>query len=196
MKYLLIDNYDSFTYNILQCLQQLGAEVIVRRNDEISVDQIPQLGLAGIIISPGPCTPDKAGHSEAIIEKFAGRIPIFGVCLGMQAIGEVFGGRIVRANRIMHGKTSTISHSGKGAFKSLPDNFEAVRYHSLVVEKESLPDCLEVTATSPDGEIMGLKHRELSVEGVQFHPESILSESGAKLLANWLESTGFKPKHE
>lgn len=186
---LLIDNYDSFTFNIAQYLGELGAEVEVRRNDEISPAEAGEMRFQGVLISPGPGTPDRAGASEDLIRSLAGGVPIFGVCLGMQAIGEVYGGRIVRASRIMHGKASAISHEGVGVFAGMPSPFEAIRYHSLVVERESLPGELQITAEAEDGEIMGLRHRELDVEGVQFHPESVLSAHGKELLANWLRRT-------
>lgn len=183
---LILDNYDSFTYNLAQYVQELGAEVVVRRNDDITVEEIEAMAPEGILISPGPCTPDKAGISEEVIQRLGGRIPIFGVCLGMQAIGEVYGGKIVRAKQIMHGKDSEIRHEGKGVFQGLPNRFRAIRYHSLVIEPSSVPSELEVTATSEDGEIMGVRHRGVDVEGVQFHPESALSESGKELVANWV----------
>ena len=187
---LMIDNYDSFTFNLVQYLQALGAEVRVERNDALSVDQIEELGPERIVISPGPCTPNEAGVSLELIARLGATTPILGVCLGHQAIGQAYGGRVVRAKRIMHGKTSSIRHRGEGVFAGLPDGYEATRYHSLVVERESLPDCLEVTAWSDlDGdfeEIMGLRHREHPVEGVQFHPESILTEHGHALLENFL----------
>ena len=189
---LMIDNYDSFTYNVVQYLLELGTKVEVRRNDEINLDGIADLNPEKIVISPGPCTPNEAGISMACIERFAGVIPILGICLGHQSIGQVFGGRIVRAKAVMHGKTSAIHHSQSGVFRDLASPFSATRYHSLVVEQSSLPDCLEVTAwTETDGqmeEIMGLRHRELAVEGVQFHPESILSENGHAVLQNFLDS--------
>ena len=188
---LMIDNYDSFTYNLVQYLGELGADVRVYRNDAIGLDDIEALRPEKIVISPGPCTPDKSGISPAVIERFAGEVPILGVCLGHQSIGQVFGGRVVRAKEVMHGKPSAIHHNGAGVFRDLPEKFSATRYHSLVVEKDSLPDCLEITAWTEDeegfGEIMGLRHRELAVEGVQFHPESILSEHGHHLLRNFLE---------
>ncbi|WP_129135091.1 aminodeoxychorismate/anthranilate synthase component II [Luteimonas sp. YGD11-2] len=188
---LMIDNYDSFTWNLVQYLQALGAEVRVVRNDELTVAEIDRLAPERIVISPGPCTPNEAGVSVAVVETLGPRIPILGVCLGHQGIGQAYGGRVVRAGRIMHGKTSPIRHHGLGVFAGLPDGYEATRYHSLVVERESLPDCLEVTAwTEHDGggieEIMGLRHREHPVEGVQFHPESILTEHGHALLKNFL----------
>ena len=183
---LLIDNYDSFTYNLVQAFLMLGAEVDVHRNDEISVEDALRQGHSHLVISPGPGTPRDAGVSMRMIEAFAGRIPIFGVCLGHQALVEVFGGRVVRAARLMHGKVSPVQHDGKGVFAGLPDPFVATRYHSLVVEPSTVPDVLEVTATTTDGVIMGLRHRELPIEGVQFHPESILTPSGPSLLANFL----------
>jgi len=190
---LMIDNYDSFTYNVVQYLGELEADVQVVRNDEITVDEIAGLAPEKIVISPGPCTPNEAGISVATIERFAGDIPILGICLGHQSIGQAFGGKVVRAREVMHGKTSPIYHNNTGVFRGLPNPFEATRYHSLVVERESLPDCLEVTAWTQieDGEIdeiMGFRHRELAVEGVQFHPESILTESGHDMLENFLNS--------
>ena len=188
----MIDNYDSFTFNLVQYLQELGAEVRVERNDALAVDAIERLAPQAIVISPGPCTPNEAGVSMAVIERMGRTTPILGVCLGHQSIGQVYGGDVIRAGRIMHGKTSRIRHEGKGVFAGLPDGYEATRYHSLVVDKRSLPDCLEVTAwtENDDGsmeEIMGLRHREFPVEGVQFHPESILTEHGHALLRNFLE---------
>ncbi|MEE4383465.1 MAG: aminodeoxychorismate/anthranilate synthase component II [Pseudomonadales bacterium] len=188
---LMIDNYDSFTWNVVQYLGELGAEVVVHRNDEIDVPTIRRLAPERIVISPGPCTPNEAGISLAAIEAFAGRIPILGICLGHQAIGQVFGGRVVRARAVMHGKTSPIHHGDRGVFRGLPEPFTATRYHSLVVERASLPACLEVTAWTEhaDGtvdEIMGLRHRTLDVQGVQFHPESILTRCGHDLLRNFL----------
>ncbi len=189
---LMIDNYDSFTYNLVQYFGELGADVRVYRNDQITVQEIEALAPEKIVISPGPCTPDQAGVSVETIKTFAGRIPILGVCLGHQSIGQAFGGRIVHAGEIMHGKTSMIYHRDEGVFRGLSNPLEATRYHSLVIEKDSLPDCLEVTAWtgSADGEvdeIMGVRHRELPVEGVQFHPESILTEHGHDMLKNFLE---------
>ena len=189
---LMIDNYDSFTYNIVQYLLELGADVVVHRNDEIDLDGITALKPEKIVISPGPCTPNEAGISMPCIEHFAGMIPILGICLGHQSIGQVFGGKVIRAKEVMHGKTSLIHHQQSGVFTDLANSFTATRYHSLVVEQSSLPDCLEITAwTETDGqidEIMGLRHRELAVEGVQFHPESILSQHGHALLQNFLQS--------
>ena len=186
-KVLVIDNYDSFTWNIVQYLQILKADVHVYRNDKITIDEIQQMAPDRILVSPGPCDPDKAGVSLNVIEHFQGQIPIFGVCLGHQSIGQAFGGKVVRAKKLMHGKTSPIHHNDDGVFKGLPNPFLATRYHSLAVERETLPACLEITAWTDDGEIMGLRHREMKVEGVQFHPESILTESGMELLANFLE---------
>jgi 4-amino-4-deoxychorismate synthase (2-amino-4-deoxychorismate-forming) component II len=183
---LLIDNYDSFTYNLAQYLGQLGQKLEVRRNDEITLDEIERMRPQRIIISPGPCTPREAGLSVPIVQHFAGKIPILGVCLGHQAIGDAFGGKIVRATKIMHGKTSKIHHDGKTIFRKLPQNFEATRYHSLIVERRSLPRCLEISAETAEGTIMGLRHRKFPVEGVQFHPESVLTGEGFHLLANFL----------
>jgi anthranilate synthase component 2 len=189
---LMIDNYDSFTYNVVQYLGELGADVHVVRNDEIVVADIAALAPEKIVISPGPCTPNEAGVSMEVIRTYAGRLPILGICLGHQSIGQVFGGKVVRARAVMHGKTSPIFHRGEGVFSGLSEPFEATRYHSLVVERESLPDCLEVTAWTQTesgevDEIMGLRHRELAIEGVQFHPESILTAHGHDLLRNFLE---------
>lgn len=191
---LMIDNYDSFTYNLVQYLGELGCEVRVYRNDQIDIATIEALAPEQIVISPGPCTPNEAGISMAVIDHFKERCPVLGVCLGHQAIGQVFGGKIVRAKRIMHGKTSSIHHENKGVFQQLPNPLTATRYHSLVIEPESLPDSLEITAwcDAPDGsqEIMGVRHRHYRVEGVQFHPESILTESGHDLLRNFLNPSG------
>jgi anthranilate synthase component 2 len=184
---LMIDNYDSFTFNLVQYFAELGEDVRVFRNDEITLDEAAMLAPRAIVISPGPCTPKEAGVSVSLIERFAGAVPILGVCLGHQAIGQAFGGRIVHAQRVMHGKTSPIHHEGGGVFAGLPNPLTATRYHSLVIERESLPACLEVTAWTDDGEIMGVRHRELAVEGVQFHPESILTEAGHDLLRNFLK---------
>jgi anthranilate synthase component 2 len=191
---LMIDNYDSFTYNVVQYLAELGADVVVYRNDEISLAQIEKRAPEFIVISPGPCTPSEAGISMDIVRRFGGRIPILGICLGHQCIGAVFGGDVVRARQVMHGKTSMIHHSNAGVFEGLPMPFEATRYHSLIVKRETLPACLEVTAWTEhdDGsvdEIMGLRHRTLAIEGVQFHPESILTECGHDLLRNFLQRT-------
>ena len=184
---LVIDNYDSFTYNLVQYLGELGEQIEVRRNDRVSVEEIEsKLNPNRIVISPGPGTPDQAGVSMSVIERFAGKIPILGVCLGHQAIGQVFGGRVVRAPKLFHGKSSQVQHDGKTIFAGLDQNFGAGRYHSLIVEDNGLPSCLEVSARTSDGVIMGLRHREMKVEGVQFHPESIMTAEGKKLLANFL----------
>jgi anthranilate synthase component 2 len=183
---LMIDNYDSFTYNLVQYFGELGAEVHVVRNDEVSVPDIEALNPERIVVSPGPCSPTEAGVSIAAIEHFAGKKPVLGVCLGHQAIGQAFGGKVVHAKTLMHGKTSAIEHGGQGVFAGLPRPFIATRYHSLAVARESLPECLEVTAWTADGEIMGLRHRQFAVEGVQFHPESILTEHGHAMLRNFL----------
>ena len=185
---LMIDNYDSFTYNLVQYLGELGEDVNVYRNDAVTLDQIAAWHPAKIVISPGPCTPTEAGISVPLIQRFAGEIPILGVCLGHQAIGQAFGGRVVRAQRVMHGKVSTISHGGTGVFDGLKNPLSATRYHSLVIERASLPACLEVTAQSEDGEIMGVRHREHAIEGVQFHPEAILTEEGHALLSNFVKA--------
>jgi len=183
---LLLDNYDSFTYNLAQYLGQMGQTLVVRRNDKITLDEIADLGPERIVISPGPGTPRQAGISISLIERFAGRIPILGVCLGHQAIGEAFGGRVIRAAKIMHGKTSAIHHDGKTIFRGLPQDFSATRYHSLIVERKSLPQGLEISADTSDHVIMGLRHRKMKVEGVQFHPESVLTGVGFRLLENFL----------
>lgn len=185
---LMIDNYDSFTYNLVQYLGELGAEVRVVRNDQMSVEQVRALNPAHVVISPGPCSPGEAGISVDAIRAFAGKVPLLGVCLGHQAIGAAFGGKVVHARTLMHGKTSRIEHSGAGVFAGLPSPFTATRYHSLSISRDGLPECLEVTAWTEDGEIMGVRHRTLAVEGVQFHPESILSEHGRELLKNFLET--------
>ncbi|HQR56208.1 MAG TPA: aminodeoxychorismate/anthranilate synthase component II [Burkholderiaceae bacterium] len=187
---LMIDNYDSFTYNLVQYFGELGEDVRVFRNDEITLAQIEQLAPGRICISPGPCTPNEAGVSLGVFEHFSGRVPILGVCLGHQAMGQAYGGKVVRARTLMHGKTSPIAHTGVGVFTGLPTPFEATRYHSLAVERASLPDCLEVTAWTVDGEIMGLRHKTLPVEGVQFHPESIATEHGHAMLRNFLAQSG------
>ena len=184
---LMIDNYDSFTYNLVQYLGELGEEVKVVRNDEMSVDEIEAMSPARVVLSPGPCTPNEAGVSLELIERLAGRVPILGVCLGHQAIGQAFGGKVVHAKALMHGKVSKIHHNGAGVFRGLPTPYEATRYHSLAIERASCPPQLEVTAWTEDGEIMGVRHRSLAVEGVQFHPESILTEHGHALLRNFLE---------
>lgn len=192
---LMLDNYDSFTYNLVQYLGELGAEVKVVRNDEVPVEAIEELAPERIVVSPGPCTPNEAGISLATLERFAGKLPVLGVCLGHQSLGQAFGGEVVRAREPMHGKTSPVYHNGEGVFAGLPNPFTVTRYHSLVVKRETLPDCLEITAWTqhPDGsldEIMGLRHREFMIEGVQFHPESILTEHGHDLLANFLQQQG------
>jgi len=184
---VMIDNYDSFTYNLVQYLGELGEEVKTFRNDEITIEQIEALNPDRIMISPGPCTPNEAGISLEVIKHFAGKLPLMGVCLGHQSIGQAFGGNVVHAKRIMHGKTSKMTHSDQGVFQGLKSPYVVTRYHSLVVERESLPDCLEVTAWTSDGEIMGLRHKTLPIEGVQFHPESILTEHGHALLENFLK---------
>jgi anthranilate synthase component 2 len=183
---LMIDNYDSFTYNLVQYFGELGEEVAVFRNDEITPEKIVRLKPARIVISPGPCTPAEAGVSMPLIKRCHGRIPILGVCLGHQSIGQAFGGKIIHAKQLMHGKTSPIYHDNAGLFKGLPNPFTAIRYHSLAIERETLPDCLEITAWTEDGEIMGVRHKVLAVEGLQFHPESILTEYGHRLLENFL----------
>jgi anthranilate synthase component 2 len=185
---LIIDNYDSFTYNVYQYIASLGYQVQVIRNDKITLDEIAENNYSAIIISPGPGTPDDAGISKDVIARFAGRIPILGICLGHQAIGEVFGGRVVRAPRPVHGKVSAVHHSGVGIYQGLPQPFAAGRYHSLLVEGESVPDCLEVTSRTQEGLIMGLRHREYNVEGIQFHPESVLTPDGMRLFANFLQN--------
>jgi len=185
---LMIDNYDSFTYNLVQYLGELGADVKVLRNDEVALDEVERMRPELIVISPGPCSPNEAGISLGLIARLGGAVPILGVCLGHQAIGQAYGGKVVHAKRLMHGKTSPIHHAGQGVFAGLPSPFTATRYHSLAVERESLPDCLEVTAWTDDGEIMGLRHRGLPVEGVQFHPEAILTEHGHAMLKNFLDA--------
>jgi len=183
---LMIDNYDSFTYNLVQYFGELGEDVRTFRNDEITLEQIAALKPDRICISPGPCTPHEAGVSVPLLKEFAGKLPILGVCLGHQSIGAAFGGKVIRAKQVMHGKTSVITHTGVGVFKDLPSPYTIIRYHSLAIERESLPDCLEVTAWTDDGEIMGVRHKHYQIEGVQFHPESILSEHGHALLKNFL----------
>ncbi|MDM5227896.1 aminodeoxychorismate/anthranilate synthase component II [Cytobacillus sp. NJ13] len=183
----MIDNYDSFTYNLVQYLGELGEELVIKRNDETSISEIGSLQPKFLMISPGPCSPNEAGISLEAIEAFAGKIPVFGVCLGHQSIAQVFGGDVVQAERLMHGKTSDIFHDGKTIFKGLPNPFPATRYHSLIVKKETLPDCLEVSAWTEEGEIMAIRHKELPVEGVQFHPESILTTAGKELLQNFIQ---------
>ncbi|PEJ59852.1 MULTISPECIES: aminodeoxychorismate/anthranilate synthase component II [unclassified Bacillus (in: firmicutes)] len=188
---LMIDNYDSFTYNLVQYLGELGEELLVKRNDEITLDEIEELNPSYLMISPGPCTPNEAGISLKAIEHFAGKIPILGVCLGHQSIAQVFGGDVVRAERLMHGKTSAITHEGLGLFSDLPSPIDVTRYHSLIVKKETFPKELEVTAWTNEGEIMALKHKSLPIEGVQFHPESIMSQFGKEMLRNFLNA--YKP---
>ncbi|WP_342577788.1 aminodeoxychorismate/anthranilate synthase component II [Psychrobacillus sp. FSL K6-2843] len=184
---LMIDNYDSFTYNLVQYIGEQGVEVRVVRNDELSIEEIERLSPQIIVVSPGPCTPNEAGISLDVITYFAGKIPILGVCLGHQSIGQAFGGKVIRAERLMHGKTSLVFHDDKGVNKDMPNPFHATRYHSLIVERKSLPDCLEVTSWTEEGEIMGLRHKEFAVEGVQFHPESIMTEEGKKLIQNFVK---------
>lgn len=196
MRVLVLDNYDSFTWNLVQYLGELGASSEVVKNDAIGIDEIASRSPDGILISPGPCTPNEAGISLQAITAFSGKIPILGVCLGHQAIGQAFGGRVVRAERLMHGKTSPIEHAGDGVFAALPSPFEATRYHSLLVERSSLPDCLTITAWTAEGEIMGLRHKQLDVEGVQFHPESVLTLQGKSLLANWVARTRARSTQE
>ncbi|MES2307810.1 MAG: aminodeoxychorismate/anthranilate synthase component II [Verrucomicrobiota bacterium] len=183
---LLIDNYDSFTYNLVQYFGEMGANPLVKRNDEITLDEIEKLKPDYLVISPGPCSPKEAGISCDVIRRFGSKIPLFGVCLGHQCIGDVFGGDVVRADRLMHGKTSMIQHTNKGIFENVPNPFEATRYHSLIVKRETLPDCLEITAETAEKEIMGLRHKEFPIQGVQFHPESILTREGKALLKNFL----------
>jgi anthranilate synthase component 2 len=185
---LMIDNYDSFTYNLVQYLGELGANVKVVRNDEVALDEVEGMRPELIVISPGPCSPNEAGISLALVQRLGGAVPILGVCLGHQAIGQAYGGKVVHAQTLMHGKTSGVHHTGQGLFAGLPSPFTATRYHSLAVERASLPDCLEVTAWTDDGEIMGLRHRSLAVEGVQFHPEAILTEHGHAMLKNFLDA--------
>lgn len=183
---LMIDNYDSFTFNLVQYLGELGADIKVYRNDKISISEIEQMAPDHIVISPGPCTPNEAGVSMEVIRHFSGKIPLLGVCLGHQSIGQVFGGKVTRAKELMHGKTSQVKHDGKTIFAGVPETFTATRYHSLIVDKDSLPDCLEISAETDDGVIMGIRHKEYRVEGVQFHPESILTEYGKTILQNFI----------
>ena len=187
-KILVIDNYDSFTYNLVQYLGEMGHELLIHRNDKITLEEIAALAPDRLLISPGPCDPEHAGISVEAIKRFAGKIPLLGVCLGHQSIGHAFGGRVVRAGRLMHGKTSPILHRGQGVFHEMPQPFAATRYHSLLIERESLPECLEITAETAEGEIMGIRHKTLPVEGVQFHPESVLTEDGRRILQNFLAS--------
>ncbi len=189
---LVIDNYDSFTYNLVQYLGELEQQVAVRRNDEISLEEIEAMSPRHILISPGPCTPNEAGVSLSLIDRFKGRIPILGVCLGHQAIGQAFGGEVIRAERMMHGKTSEILHDGKTIFQDIPSPFLATRYHSLIVRRESVPDCLEISAETEQGEVMGLRHKHYPIEGVQFHPESIITDHGLTLLRNFITGTAAK----
>lgn len=184
---LMVDNYDSFTYNLVQYLGEMGEELVVRRNDKITIEEIEDLSPDFLMVSPGPCSPDEAGISMEAIRHFAGKIPVFGVCLGHQSIAQVFGGNVIRSDRLMHGKTSNVSHDEKSVYKGLPNPFTATRYHSLIVEKDSLPDCFEITSWTDEGEIMGIRHRSLPVEGVQFHPESIMTGEGKKLLRNFIQ---------
>ena len=184
----VLDNYDSFTYNIVQYLGEMGETIVVERNDKITVDAIAALKPDKIVVSPGPCSPQEAGVAIATIQRFAGVIPLLGVCLGHQSIGAAFGGKIVRAQKLMHGKTSPIQHDGKGVFAGMPQEFAATRYHSLVIERESLPACLTVTAETADGEIMGVRHKTLAVEGIQFHPESVMTENGKRILENFVKA--------
>jgi anthranilate synthase/aminodeoxychorismate synthase-like glutamine amidotransferase len=187
-KVLVVDNYDSFTYNLVQYVQGIGADTSVYLNDRITVEQIAELRPDGLLLSPGPGTPDDAGVTLSVIREFSGKIPIFGVCLGHQSIGQSFGGKVIRAPKLMHGKTSMVEHDGKSVFKGMPNPFEATRYHSLVIEESSMPDCLEISARTTDGEIMAVRHKSLPVEGVQFHPESFLTEQGMRLVSNWIHS--------
>lgn len=184
---LMIDNYDSFTFNLVQYLRGMGAEVLVKRNDELTVEQALALNAQGIVISPGPCSPSEAGISVALVQALNGRVPLLGICLGLQSIGQAYGGKIVHAKRIMHGKVSDITHDGKGFFAGVKSPLKATRYHSLAIERETIPECLTITATSEDGEIMGARHTSLPVEGVQFHPESVLTTSGKRLMKNFLK---------
>ena len=190
----MIDNYDSFTYNLVQYFGELGEDVVVYRNDEITLDAITQLSPERIVISPGPCTPNEAGISLSVIKQFSEKTPVLGVCLGHQSIGQAFGGRIVHARQLMHGKTSPIFHQGKGVFRGLPNPFIATRYHSLVIERATLPDCLEITAWTEDDEIMGVRHKTLKIEGIQFHPESVLTPQGKRIIRNFLKTTGRKER--
>jgi para-aminobenzoate synthetase component II len=190
---LMIDNYDSFTYNLVQYLGEMGEELVVKRNDEITITEIEELNPSFIMVSPGPCSPNEAGISMAVIKHFAGNIPIFGVCLGHQSIAQVFGGDVIKADRLMHGKTSQMHHDGRSIFKDLENPFTATRYHSLIVKKETLPECFEISAWTAEGEIMAIRHKELAIEGVQFHPESIMTGTGKKLLNNFIETHRKEP---
>ncbi|MER2170232.1 MAG: aminodeoxychorismate/anthranilate synthase component II [Psychrobacillus psychrodurans] len=191
---LMIDNYDSFTYNLVQYIGELGIEVKVARNDELTIDVIQAINPQVIVVSPGPCTPNEAGISLEVISHFAGKIPILGVCLGHQAIGQAFGGKVIRADRLMHGKVSPVFHNSEGVNADMPNPFRATRYHSLLVERESLPGCLEITAWTEEGEIMGLRHKKYAVEGVQYHPESIMTEEGKKIIRNFVETYSLTAK--
>lgn len=191
---LMIDNYDSFTYNLVQYIGELGIEVKVARNDELTIDVIQAINPQIIVVSPGPCTPNEAGISLEVISHFAGKIPILGVCLGHQAIGQAFGGKVIRADRLMHGKVSPVFHNSEGVNADMPNPFRATRYHSLLVERESLPECLEITAWTEEGEIMGLRHKKYAVEGVQYHPESIMTEEGKKIIRNFVETYSLTAK--
>lgn len=193
---LMIDNYDSFTYNLVQYFGELGEELIVKRNDELTLSEIASMNPEMIVVSPGPCSPNEAGISVSVIEHFKGKIPIFGVCLGHQSIGQAFGGKVVQAERLMHGKTSLVHHDNKGVNAGMSNPFQATRYHSLIVEKESLPECLEVTSWTAEGEIMGLRHREYAIEGVQYHPESIMTVQGKQLLRNFIETYCHQAKKQ
>jgi anthranilate synthase/aminodeoxychorismate synthase-like glutamine amidotransferase len=194
--FVLIDNYDSFTYNLVQMLESMGKEVAVYRNDQISLEELKELSPSALMVSPGPCTPEKAGISVEVISYFGSKIPVMGVCLGHQSIAAAYGGKVVRADRIMHGKSSAIFHDNSSLYKGLPNPFEAIRYHSLIVEESSLPDCLQVSAWTEEGEIMGLRHRKYPVEGVQFHPESILTHIGADLITNFIGSEALTKGHK
>ncbi|MED4080443.1 aminodeoxychorismate/anthranilate synthase component II [Halalkalibacterium halodurans] len=187
---LMVDNYDSFTYNLVQYLGEMGHELVVKRNDEVSVAEIEQMSPDFLMISPGPCSPNEAGVSLDAIRAFAGKLPIFGVCLGHQSIAQAFGGDVIRAERLMHGKTSEVTHDGKTIFKEVANPFTATRYHSLIVKRETLPDCFEISAETAEGEIMAIRHKELSIEGVQFHPESIMTDAGKRLMRNFIETYG------
>ncbi|WP_165999114.1 aminodeoxychorismate/anthranilate synthase component II [Bacillus sp. Cs-700] len=190
---LMIDNYDSFTYNLVQYLGEMGEELVVKRNDEITISEIEELNPSFIMVSPGPCSPNEAGISMEVIKHFAGNIPIFGVCLGHQSIAQVFGGDVIKADRLMHGKTSQMHHDGRSIFKDLENPFTATRYHSLIVKKETLPECFEISSWTAEGEIMAIRHKELALEGVQFHPESIMTGTGKKLLKNFIETHRKEP---
>ncbi|WP_026702316.1 aminodeoxychorismate/anthranilate synthase component II [Salibacterium aidingense] len=185
---LMIDNYDSFTYNLVQYLGEMGEELIVRRNDKVTIEEIEEMAPDFLMISPGPCSPDEAGISMEVVRHFAGRLPVFGVCLGHQSIAQVFGGNVIRADRLMHGKTSEINHDGQSVYKNLPNPFTATRYHSLIVERKSLPACFDITSETEEGEIMGIRHKSMALEGVQFHPESIMTGEGKRLLRNFIKA--------